>query len=1687
MTTASGSRGASFDRVLNAIQLANGGGPTRQQAGGGISVCCPAHGDTHPSCSVRYDVSSSKTKVHCFVCEDDQVVLAAANLTVADLFDNPLPATPGRPRRSDNIRKFRRRPAPQKATSAAATPAGEDDEKISRRKVCEYIYLDKDGNRVGKVERFDEVNNDGIRVGKSFRPMRFDPDSRRWKTGAFEPVVYRAPEVTDAIAADAIIYLTEGEKDADIVAELGGTGTTNPGGSKSFTSAHARQLVGARVVAILDRDLAGYARGILLAELLLDPEGPVAELRLVEPVAGNDLAEHHRDHGHGLEDLVDVLDPAAKFVAATPAAIAKTIEKAAAKGKPFPTAVVRQMLATARAMLAKVVVKDDQPALTALIDEAETANTPADEPASLDEARQRSHKHQHAQDGDTLDGEPEEIIPTSSGTWAYTSGDRDMPRGVYLLTSGDWLQVAPLPHVLERITRRNGDGIRTSLSYRLAMRPLDVADEVVLCSDRDVRDGTWAEQLDVPLPADDKIVKAAATAIRKLGKEAPASELTPTWTRDEQLLMPKPDVIGGGYGELQGSEKNARLVWHKIAEIVSRNPKVALAAGAVIGGLFVRPLLVPHRSIWVHLVGSGQHGKTTTMRLGAALIGDHTTLIEKWNTSSKGLGYRLSELACMPVYLDEMGSSSDIGTARDRENLILSLMEGAQRRVATREQGSKNSAAWHGTLVGSGNDSLVDGITNEAVYARVLEVDAPITESADDCDALNNLLTGDKVATDPAGGWPLQWLRQDLSVPRFRKLIEDAEQQLPLPQDGGVPRTMGRNLCLVIAGAAELDRILGVTTFQPAATKFARRLLADLIGELAEAGLKPGDRVHAAIIQAITSRPTAFPTRQQYLEALDDDERTDSFKGSSRKRILPRDVEGFTVARDRDTPGDVAILTQNLPEITKAAGITDPRPGLRELDKAGVLIRGTEKDGKRSRRLRIGHMKYRPPVYVFLLDPEDLAAMSDHTGDTEPVRSTRSDSPPSDISDAESLSPASPPVPRVTSSTGDESDSAMTRPDIPPATPVPSLVPGVPPAVDTVTRGASESTGEATQKEIICDGPDGPVWLERGPDGASRPLGDCHVCGNPSLFRDRAGVRHPRCLPADRPTPTASAIQQPSTAATASKTGAAGPTTVPLTGPCPPPPPGFTAACVVLDPTGLYLPDGTRHDTPEIRDIHDVLAVGERLNIGHPGGLGQLILTDAMCAEMGLVAEADPGVAGDDARDQMATKLRSLSDTFLDRARSHGWEIAGLAPEVRARRKSEGSTRGLDIVLAPYAALWTRGREEVTPYGAVDPDLTLSQEQYAAAIARLMGHLAHLMRRPWRSSAVQAGFDLLDAAQRARQKTRGHVLSVPGRLPALTGGTTAADLMPAISWARWTPQHPASRADRDRIAAMTHAVHLDRMGAWLGSSSQADLGYLTEAAPEMTHHTGVDAVAALLERPEAVPSGTLRLRLPALPDQTCPPLHAGQSTERPRWLWVPAPVASTLIRSDDPNGNVLGWGCAVEDLLTAGEDDPDKLAEAWTFPAHGRILAGLWYETLRDARYALDKLDNDGQELPENPLLKHVYAGMLQSTQDTKAKKIEGKRGWHHQSTWLSTIKAVHYTWQWHLMRRAILNGLLVVAADIDEVVILTDAPDSVSLGTMSGKIGQYRQKLIRELSDEHRAQLASGISAHHLRGGELS
>lgn len=117
-----------------------------------------------------------------------------------------------------------------------------------------YDYCDEDGAVLFRVER----------RGKDAVPpfLQHGPDGQggfhaaRGCMQGVRRVAYRLPEIL-AADPDTIVFVCEGEKDADRLVALGLVATTNPGGAGKFTSDLAAPLRGRRVVALQDNDDAG--------------------------------------------------------------------------------------------------------------------------------------------------------------------------------------------------------------------------------------------------------------------------------------------------------------------------------------------------------------------------------------------------------------------------------------------------------------------------------------------------------------------------------------------------------------------------------------------------------------------------------------------------------------------------------------------------------------------------------------------------------------------------------------------------------------------------------------------------------------------------------------------------------------------------------------------------------------------------------------------------------------------------------------------------------------------------------------------------------------------------------------------------------------------------------------------------------------------------------------------------------------------------------------------------------------------------------------------------------------------------------------------------------------------------------------------------------------------------------------
>lgn len=245
-----------FELVANRLEERTGYRPPRE----GGDFRCPAHGDDTPSLSVsRRKKGDPGVVLHCQAGCDLLAVLGALGLEERDLFDQ--------------------RPKQQK-----------------REIVATYDYVDEGGNKLFEVVRYQP---------KTFRqrvPDINEPSGYRYKLGNTRRVIYRLPDVINAVAQGRRVWIAEGEKDVHALEAVGEVATCNPGGADKWKPEYAAVFEGADVVIVRDRDDAGHSHTQRVVRSL---EGHAASTMVVEAITGKDAADHLAA-GHTIDEFVRV-------------------------------------------------------------------------------------------------------------------------------------------------------------------------------------------------------------------------------------------------------------------------------------------------------------------------------------------------------------------------------------------------------------------------------------------------------------------------------------------------------------------------------------------------------------------------------------------------------------------------------------------------------------------------------------------------------------------------------------------------------------------------------------------------------------------------------------------------------------------------------------------------------------------------------------------------------------------------------------------------------------------------------------------------------------------------------------------------------------------------------------------------------------------------------------------------------------------------------------------------------------------------------------------------------------------------------------------------------------------------------------------------------------------------------------
>ncbi len=130
--------------------------------------------------------------------------------------------------------------------------------------VATYDYRDALGELLFQKQRFVDENGK-----KTFRQRKPDGEGGwTYQLGEVPRVLYRLPQVANAIANGKSIWVVEGEKDADTLVEAGYEATTMPNGAGTWLEIHTEALAGANIFLISDNDEVGQKHALDVAETL---------------------------------------------------------------------------------------------------------------------------------------------------------------------------------------------------------------------------------------------------------------------------------------------------------------------------------------------------------------------------------------------------------------------------------------------------------------------------------------------------------------------------------------------------------------------------------------------------------------------------------------------------------------------------------------------------------------------------------------------------------------------------------------------------------------------------------------------------------------------------------------------------------------------------------------------------------------------------------------------------------------------------------------------------------------------------------------------------------------------------------------------------------------------------------------------------------------------------------------------------------------------------------------------------------------------------------------------------------------------------------------------------------------------------------------------------------------------------
>jgi hypothetical protein len=307
--------------------------PDSKRSGSGWQARCPAHDDRRPSLSIA-EGDDGRALVKCHAGCETRAVVEALGLKLSDLM----------PKGSAESQETLSRPAkdrrPDKSFSTAREALAALEGGLGEPSAS-WTYRDTKSEAVGCVIRWDTPK------GKEIRPISRTEDGRWIIGGMPEPrPLYSLPDLRKTPVASRV-YVTEGEKAADAVRDLGLIATTSAHGSKSASKTDWSPLMKHELVILPDADDAGdrYAEDVadLLGKLRPSPTVKIVRLPDLAQGEGGDMVDFVAMRGEDrkairaeLEQLADNAVPLGNELADSQTKLTKPMQSRVESFQPFP-------------------------------------------------------------------------------------------------------------------------------------------------------------------------------------------------------------------------------------------------------------------------------------------------------------------------------------------------------------------------------------------------------------------------------------------------------------------------------------------------------------------------------------------------------------------------------------------------------------------------------------------------------------------------------------------------------------------------------------------------------------------------------------------------------------------------------------------------------------------------------------------------------------------------------------------------------------------------------------------------------------------------------------------------------------------------------------------------------------------------------------------------------------------------------------------------------------------------------------------------------------------------------------------------------------------------------------------------------------------------------------------------------